>query len=188
MEGERPTVTPEKGKLLSIYVLGIILWVGLIFYLGLWEKGGLGYLLIAIPPIAFLYSAYNISQGKIDKKSLLGGDCTSFEVLIIIVIINWLAILREGRFFKIIFVALVFLMLSILDVLASEEDAVYIAAFKSVCQTISIALLMVALHIYYVEVQVHGGTLDPSLAYPSPAKTMYSPGYVRQPMPQPGEL
>lgn len=186
MEGEK--VAPEKGKLLSIYVLGIILWMVLIWYLGLWEKGGLGYFLIAIPPVIFLYSAYNISQGKIDSKSLLGGDCTSFEVLIIIIIINWLAILREGRFFKIIFVALVFLMLSILDVLSSEKEALYISAFKSVCQTISIALLMVALHIYYVEVQSHGGTLDPSLAYPSPARTMYSPGYVKQPLLQPGEL
>lgn len=137
-----------------IYLLGIILWIILMFVLDLFQTGPLGIALCTIPVIIFGVSAigHNYHTESV-LLEILRADYLSFVVLAIILMINWSRSERKERIFKLIFVAILFLMLSILDIVGSPQQMIYYRVVKSIFQTIAITLILLALYVYYTEIE-----------------------------------
>lgn len=147
-----------------VYIIVIVLWIALIYYLDLFTVGTLGIILVILPIVIFGFSAYNHGYHTDDLlHEIIRADYLSFVVLAIILMINWSRAERKERIFKIIFIAILFLMLSILDIVGDSEEMRIYRTIKAAFQTIAITLILLALYVYYMEIEVDykKGTIEP---------------------------
>lgn len=137
-----------------IYIFGIILWLILMLYLDLFRVGPLGIGLSLVPIIIFAISADNHEfHTESVLNEILRADYLSFVVLAIVLMINWSRSERKEKIFRIIFTAILFLMLSILDIVGPPQYMIYYRIIKSIFQTIAITLILLALYTYYTEIE-----------------------------------
>jgi hypothetical protein len=151
---KRNTYSPECArKIQIIYIIAAIVWIIIIFILCLWDVYLIGLIILAFPLIIFgiNFAHATVITHEIEKE-MFTGNFISFGFLIVVILINWSKIEDKSKYFVILFVALVLIMLSLVDVWVGTDNLSISKHLRSIFQTSAMALLVYALYIYYVDV------------------------------------
>ena len=133
-----------------IYIIVIIIWVIVIWYLGLYKTDIIGWILLLLPILIF---GINISEldecTKEVEESMFEGNFLSFGFLIAVILINWNKTEDKTKYFKLLTLGLVLLMLSLVDIWVRKEKLIVFKHIKSIFQTLALFILAYTLYIYY---------------------------------------
>ena len=135
-----------------MYIIAAILWVALIIYCQWYRTGLLGWAFLLIPLIIFAIN-YQSTCGHTTEieGEMFQGNFLSFGFLITIILINWTKVGNRQKLFKILGIALILIMFSLIDIWVKKEHLILIKHFRTILQTAALSLLAYALYTYYVE-------------------------------------
>jgi len=139
-----------------IYAIATLFWLFLIYYLEITKYVVIDYItfiLLGLPLFIFLLNSYFIEDIKYGyEKFLLKGNVLYVSFIAIGIFINWddFTIKTPLLFYKIIYISLIMLSLSVLDFW--YEDYMICIYIRTVFQTLAICLLLLALYIYYGQI------------------------------------
>ena len=137
----------------AIYIIAVIAWIILIIFCQFFEVDILGIFILVIPIIIFGINFSNVKYITRDvEDDMLKGNFLSFAFLVAIILINWSKIEDKTKYFKILILALILLMLSLVDVWVDPENMALCRHLRTIFHTTSITLLVFALYMYYYEV------------------------------------
>ena len=137
-----------------VYIIASILWIGLIIVLGLWQHDDIiVWFILLLPLIVFAINYLSVGDFtcKMDEQ-MFRGNILSFGFLVAIILINWNTPLGhhdKTEFFKIIIVAFILLMISLVDLWVDEKKMATVKHIKTSLHTASLTLLALALYLYY---------------------------------------
>lgn len=135
-----------------VYIIFSIIWIVIIFMMGLYKTDAIGWLILAIPIIVFALNYTNLTcVTKEVEGEMLKGNFLSFAFLITVILINWSKIEDKSKYFKILLLALIFLMLSLVDIWVKPELMPLMRHIRTIFHTLSLVLLVYGLYIYYAE-------------------------------------
>ena len=136
-----------------VYIIGLILWILGVLLLNIYSEDLFIWLFIFLPPVVFLINLINLeSCSKELEREMFKGNFLSFGFLITIILINWNSPLKnqdKSKFFQLLVVAFILIMISLLDVWVSDKFQSIIKHIKTVLHTSALALLATALYLYY---------------------------------------
>ena len=137
-----------------IYILAGILWIYIIYLLDLYQYlNWITIILLFIPLIVFGVSYYNACQLNTETEvSMLQSNYLSFGFLITVILLNWNSPIKgpnKTKFFKLLIVAFIFIMLSMIDVWTTRQKQPIVIHSKSILQTSALILLSISLYSYY---------------------------------------
>lgn len=136
-----------------VYVIMTIVWVLLIYFLRLYREGPIGWLIILVPFIVFGISYYNIGSQTTDIESeMFQGNFLSFAFLIVSILVNWKNSPNVSAYYRILLVALLFLVFSLIDVWIKTNYLILFKHIRSIFQTISLTLLAFVFFMFYHDV------------------------------------
>lgn len=153
-----------KTVLYWTYMMGLVVWFAIVIWLELYSQTAIGirngcayntqiiqFAIIAIPLFVFAVSGYNIQNATYGMESrMFMGDFLAFALLIIVVFVNWQKE-KCPRIFKILMIAIILLMLSLIDIWTSPEYIIVMYHVRSILETLSLTLLVYALYSYYLK-------------------------------------
>ncbi len=135
------------------YIIASILWVLLIFICRLYETGPIGLLILTIPLVIFAINYQNASKHTTDLESeMFQGNFLSFGFLITSILINWQKLDDKRKYFKLLMIALILLMLSLVDIWVDKDNFIIIKHIRSILETSALLLLAYTLYLYYFDV------------------------------------
>ncbi len=146
------------GHIKTIYVIAIILWGLLIWACHLYLTDLIGWIFLAAPLFVFSINISNL--GKCTKEvegEMFEGNFLSFAFLTAVILINWDKTSDKSKLFKLLIVALVLIMLSLVDFWLPLDQIVLAKHFRSILQTFALFLLAFTLYKYYLDVVVKSG-------------------------------
>lgn len=137
-----------------MYILAAILWVGLIYWCGLYQNSNiLTWGLLLIPLLVFGMGYYNACNVNLEIEAyMLQSNYLSFGFLITIILLNWnspLEATNKNKFFKLLITAFILIMLSMIDIWTDRQHLSVVIHFKSILQTAALVILSIALYAYY---------------------------------------
>lgn len=138
----------------GIYILATVLWIVFVYWCELYKDFDWFMLLfVLIPPIVFIIGYYNACQVTLEiEDEVLGANYLSFGFLITIILLNWNSPIpanNKNKFFKLLVVAFVMIMLSMIDVWVRKEYMSVVKHIRTILQTAALVLLSIALYSYY---------------------------------------
>lgn len=140
-------------KIQIVYIIAAIVWIIIIFALCYWELDIIGGIILAFPLVIFGINFHNADNITHEVESeMFTGNFISFGFLIAIILINWSKIENKGKYFTILFISLVLIMLSLVDVWVDPVNISIAKHLRSIFQTTALALLVYALYVYYKDV------------------------------------
>jgi ABC-type branched-subunit amino acid transport system permease subunit len=150
-------------RIRMVYIIGAILWLVLIFFLGLWTKQDIMVWLFLFLPL-IVYGINYLSLGEFTcnmEDQMFRGNFLSFGFIVAILLIHWDSPLDNPdglEFFKILITAFILLMLSLLDIWVGEWKMPIVKHIKTSLHTASLSLLALSLYLYYTYQRDHGIT------------------------------
>nr|QBK90851.1 MAG: hypothetical protein LCPAC201_01520 [Pithovirus LCPAC201] len=140
-------------KIQLVYIIAAIVWIVIVFVLCFWEIDIIGIIILAFPLLVFGVNFSNTSVLTRDiENEMFTGNFISFGFLIAIILINWSKIQNKGKYFTILFISLILIMLSLVDVWVDAENLSVAKHIRSIFQTTALSLLVYALYVYYKDV------------------------------------
>lgn len=137
-------------KLRYIYILAIIGWIILIYILGLLNADILAWFFLLIPIIVYTINFSSITECNTKtEKELFKADFLSIAFLTAIILINGNRNGDKRHVFKLLFIAIILLILSLIDFWLPSELLILNKHIKSIFQTAALSLLVYTLYIYY---------------------------------------
>ena len=137
-----------------VYIISSLLWIFLIFALDLWKDDVLVMLILLLPLIVFVINFISLGDFACHMEDqMFKSNFLSFAFIVAIILINWNSPIGnhdKTEFFKIVIVAFILLMLSLLDLWVPRNKMSIVKHVKTSLQTASLALLALALYLYYV--------------------------------------
>lgn len=135
------------------YIIAAVIWIVLIFVFGLYKADIVGWIILAIPLVVFAVNYVNLTciTQEIEGE-MLKGNFLSFAFLITVILINWSKIEDKSKYFRILLLALIFLMLSLVDIWVKPENMPLMRHIRTIFHTASLTLLVFALYLYYADV------------------------------------
>ncbi len=138
----------------AVYIIASILWVFLIFVLDLWKDDLIVLLILLLPLIVYLINFISLGDFTCGMEDqMFRGNFLSFGFIVAVVLINWNSPLGhhdKTEFFKILIVAFILLMVSLIDLWVDEEKMSIVKHIKTSLHTASLVLLALALYLYYI--------------------------------------
>lgn len=148
--------TYNKNSVINVqiaYIIAAVIWILIIFVMKLYQTNLIGWVILIIPLVVFAINYVNLTcVTKEVENEMLKGNFLSFAFLITIILINWSKIEDKGRYFSILLLSLILLMLSLVDIWVKPENMPLMRHLKTIFQTSALALLVYALFLYYTEV------------------------------------
>lgn len=137
-----------------VYIIAAIGWVILTFVLGLWyHEDLLVWLILLLPLVVFAINYLSLGDFSCKmEEQMFRGNFLSFGFLVAIILINWNSPLGHQdkiEFFKILIVAFILLMISLVDLWVGEKRMPVVKHIKTSLHTASLTLLALALYLYY---------------------------------------
>ena len=151
----RQTSRDESVKNVRIlYVIGIILWVLLIFAMKLYLTTLLGFIILLIPIVCFIIG-FNNAEVVTDEveDNIFRTNYTGVGFLILIPLLAWMSKGFSGNrrwYMTILMVAIILILLSLLDIWIKEDWIHVVKHATSILQTMSLVLVIYAIHAYYL--------------------------------------
>nr|QBK91146.1 MAG: hypothetical protein LCPAC202_01200 [Pithovirus LCPAC202] len=140
-------------KVQLVYIIAAIVWIIIVFVLCFWEIDIIGIVILAFPLVIFGVNFANTTVLTHDIESeMFTGNFISFGFLIAIILINWSKIGDKSKYFTILFISLILIMLSLVDVWVDSENLSVAKHIRSIFQTTALSLLVYALYVYYKDV------------------------------------
>ena len=137
----------------AIYVLSVFLWIILIFLLDLMETDIIVCMFLMIPVIVYGINMVHVKDFPcVLEDQMFKGNFLSFGFLITVILLNWNSPLEshdKSKFFQILVVAFILLMISLIDVWVDEERFAIVKHIKTSLNTAAVVLLALALYLYY---------------------------------------
>ena len=137
----------------AIYLIGLVLWFVLILLLDVIEPDIIVWIFLFLPPAIYLINLINIQCCSVKvEKEMFKGNFLSFGFLITIILLNWNSPLEgqdKSKFFKLLVVAFILIMVSLVDIWVGIEHQSIIKHLKTVLHTAALSLLALALYLYY---------------------------------------
>lgn len=137
-----------------IYIIAAIAWIGLIFALNLLQSDIFVILILLIPLVVFFINYISVGEFSCcTEAQMFRSNFLSFGFLVAVVLINWNSPIGNHDkvgFFRILIVAFIFLMISLVDLWVPKNKMSIVKHIKTSLQTASLALLALALYLYYV--------------------------------------
>lgn len=152
---KRTRTSDDKMLIIRVfYILGIIIWTILICLLGLYNHDIICTCLLFVPYIVFIAGVFN--SDKVTEET--EGDFFSYNylsvgLLIFLPLLTWLNSNNKNNdtiFITLVILALIFTMLSMIDIFISPEYLTVAKHIKSIFQTLSMILLIYAIYMYYI--------------------------------------
>ena len=137
----------------AVYIIALFLWILGVLLLGIYEQDIFIWLFIFLPPVVFLINLINLdSCSEKLEREMFKGNFLSFGFLITIILINWNSPLEnqdKSKFFKLLVVAFILLMVSLVDIWVDIKYQSIVKHIKTALHTSALALLAIALYMYY---------------------------------------
>lgn len=140
----------------AVYLLAIFLWVVFILYFEIYKEMDLIILFfLTIPIILFIVSFFSVNILTRDSQDgVLNGNYLTFGFLIVIIMINWNSpnkeLINNSNFLKLILIAFILIMLSMLDIWVSEKWLSLIIHIRTILLTAALVILSMSLYVFYV--------------------------------------
>jgi len=143
----------------GIYILSVVLWIIFIWWSELYLLGDwLIWFFIIIPPIMYLIGYSNACNLTFESEDdVLGANYLSFGFLITIILINWntpLQLEDKNSFLKLLIVAFVLIMLSMIDIWVTRRQLSIVRHIRTSLQTAALVILSMSLYVYYRHLKV----------------------------------
>ena len=137
-----------------IYIIGLLFWLFLIIFLNLNCLPLLGIIFLLIPIIMFLLGFINSSSLTIEmEEELFKANFLTIGLIIALPLLIHISKEYCGdkcQFITVVFLSLVFSLLSLLDFWTRRKWLTVSKHIKSTFQTIAITLFIIALYLYYL--------------------------------------
>lgn len=137
----------------TVYILATFLWIALILFLGIWKKDYIVLLILLLPLLVFVINFISLGEFTCNLEGeMFKGNFLSFGFLVAIILINWNSPLghhNKTEFFKILIVAFILLMISLVDLWVPSDKMSIVKHIKTTLHTMSLTLLALALYLYY---------------------------------------
>ena len=136
-----------------IYIISAIIWIILFFWLKTYFDGLMTWFFFLIP--LFVFSINFVSLQGIDRSldtQMCRGNCLAICLLAVDIVINWNKSLNYSQtiiYFRILLIAFIFIVLSLMDIWLPIEQLSIVKHIKTILQTMALTLLSFALYIYY---------------------------------------
>lgn len=138
-----------------IYITGILVWILILHFLRLYKTDFFTILILAIPFICFSIGYINAPQltGELEDE-LFRSNYLSVGLLLVVPLLTWINREYVGdktRYTKILILAIIMSLLSMIDIWVSDKYLAVLKHGQSVLQTFSIILIVYGLYSYYTE-------------------------------------
>jgi len=136
-----------------LYLVAVIIWFVIIFWLDLYDVGVLGWFFILLPVFVFgVNFSFLESCTKDTENDLFAGNFLSFAFLVTAIIISWTKTPTRPYYYKVLLVALFFIMLSLVDFWVPKKHMPISKHLRMIFQTSALSLLALAIYKYYREI------------------------------------
>lgn len=138
-----------------IYLVGIVLWVVLIWYMKFYKTGKLGYIILIIPLIIYMFGFLNADKITVEvEDSLFSANYLSVGLLIVVPLLSWVdSKEKENKHRHIVIeamlIAIVLSLLSLVDIWVPPKWLSTVKHIKSILQTAAVTLLVFSLYMFY---------------------------------------
>ena len=138
-----------------VYIVALVIWVLIICIFGLYRSDLVGWVILAIPPIIFLTryaNSYYLCEDV--ERENFQSNYFAIGLLLILPLLTWVNTDYKGdrkKFTRILVLAIIIVMLSLLDVWVRKKYLSVSKHVKSTLQTIALVLLIFAFYTYYIE-------------------------------------
>jgi len=137
-----------------LYIVFIIIWLILIYIFKLFIADYLGWIIITIPIVIFLFGYINANKLTSDvENEVFQANYLSIGLLVVLPLLTWMNKDYNGdkkQFTSILVFALIITMCSMFDIWIGIQWLSLIKHLRSCLQTMSLTLLIYALYTYYV--------------------------------------
>ena len=135
-----------------IYIIAAVFWILLIFACSLFQSGFIGWIFLTIPLIVYGIGFTSVCNHTTDvEDDMFLGNFLSFGFLVTVILINWVKVADKKKYFKLLMIALVFIMLSLIDVWVKKKYQIIVKHVRTILQTAALSLLAYVLYLYYSE-------------------------------------
>lgn len=135
-------------------ILAIVLWIFLIVYLELYKTDGLGMIILMIPIVIFLISYASAPYLDEETEELLFDiNFLTVGLIILIPLLTWIGkndIEDRKRFITLSIIAIIFAVLSLLDVWVPKYWVTIVRHVKSSFEVIAATLMIYAIYTYHL--------------------------------------
>jgi len=148
--------SPEKAaQVRLVYIVALVIWILIVALVKLYTTDVIGWIILAIPPVVFLAGYINSEYLTLEiERENFQANYFAIGLLLILPLLTWVNRDYKGdkiRFTKILVLAIIIVMLSLLDVWVRKEYLSINKHIKSTLQTIAITLLIYAFYTYYID-------------------------------------
>ena len=145
--------TDTTKQIQYLYIVMAVLWVFVVYMSSLHKNNDMiSWFFVALPIIVFSINFLGATEFTLDLDSeMFRGNFLSFGYLIVVIFINWSSVSNKNKFFRILILALVFIMLSLVDFWVNKDHMAITKHAKSALQTSSLSLLAYSLYMYYLD-------------------------------------
>lgn len=148
---------PDKAMAIRcLYILGILMWIGIIALFGLATRDPITWVILAIPILVYVsgYIGASYVTAAVEVE-VFRANYLSIGLLIALPLLTWINKEFTGdrrQFSSILIAALILTMFSMMDLWVKYNWLSVMKHGKSILQTASLTLLVYALYSYYVAV------------------------------------
>lgn len=163
-DGHKPEYSDELVEDIQyLYITAIILWICLVYILGLVTYDAISILILTIPIILYFITMFTVDQcDHLVATQLLQADILAFGVVIITVILNMENNKYSPFFSKLMAVGLALLMFSMVDFWVNYYDHLLVVHIKCILRIASMAIFIYMLYAYYiVNLKTIGSVINP---------------------------
>ena len=133
-----------------LYIVLIIIWLLLILYLKLYITDFMGMLILSIPIIYFLINMFYFDKCTPSiENEIFQYDILAFGVVIITVFLGFKFLEYSNFFYKLIFVGVLLLGISMLDLWLPRMELIVVKHFKGGLQIISTVIFIYLFYTFY---------------------------------------
>lgn len=145
----------KAGQVRLAYIVALVIWILIIACFGLYKTDVIGWIILAIPPVVFLTGYANSEHLTIAiERENFQANYFAIGLLLILPLLTWANRDYKGdkvRFTKILVLAIIIVMLSLIDIWVRKEYLSVNKHVKSALQTIAITLLIYTFYSYYID-------------------------------------
>lgn len=137
-----------------LYIIMAVFWIAIIYLLELYKIDWLGYIFLVIPLIVFFINYCNAEVvSPAVEEEVFQANYLSIGLIVVLPLLTWLSKEYPGdreKFTSIIIMALIFIMLSMIDIWLSRSWLSLMRHIQSSFQTLSLILLIYAIYYFYI--------------------------------------